>query len=156
MIDDGDAGFELRNSSGVCGYCLYWWYVTGVGTNGDMYYTYVNTVVDYEARWQPSFPFAGYYEVQVFIPANYATSWQANYWVWHKDGVRITIVDQLGTSNLWLSLGTYRFDAGSNLTLGRINVSDYTQDTDRASKVGVDAVRFIARSRVPLPLIEKP
>jgi len=151
MLDDSDSGFEKGCQSTPC---TYWHYVTGVGTNGGMWWTNINYEDDYWARWRPTLLLPGFYEVYVFIPNDNATSWQVNYMISHPNGTQSTVVDQQGTSDQWLCLGLYYFDAGSS-PFGAISVSDYTGETNLNLKLGIDAVQFRLRSPIFLPLILK-
>jgi hypothetical protein len=89
----------------------------------------------------------GWYEVQAYIPASNATTWQATYQVRHNGGQIPVTVDQAGLYNIWVSLGVYQ------LTLGNayVSVTDATGNEGSPNnhcgvggtcQVGVDAVRF--------------
>ena len=150
-LDDGDPGFS--KGCNAAGNCPYWHYVTGVGTNGDMWWTNISYEQDYWARWQPSLPLSAFYEVHVFVPNDNATTWQADFLISMPDGsTQQTVVDQLGTSDKWLSLGLYRFNGGSS-PFGAISVNSYTGELDSSRKLGVDAVRFVPRNLVFVPLV---
>lgn len=147
------------------GQCPYW-YLAFLGKDGDMLYTSVNgSVSDYWAWWKPPQP--GFYEVQVWIPPDHATSWAARYWwVSASNGMpgTYTVVDQWGVSNQWISLG-YRWftplwsvgtysvwisDAtteGANSHGAQANLCDDTVNGQYFCRIGVDAIRF----RVPWP-----
>jgi hypothetical protein len=155
IVDDGDTGFEKGNYSGPCppGYCPKWNYFTGAGINNDMWWVGINFDIDYYARWQPTLSLGGFYEVWVYIPSNNATSWQARYSIASLSGYNEAVVDQLGTSNRWLCLGLYRFNAGSNPS-GAVSVTDYTYEVDLTRHLGVDAVKFVARQPVYIPFIQ--
>jgi hypothetical protein len=92
-------------------------------------------------------------KVWVYIPSNNATSWQARYSIASLSGYNEAVVDQLGTSNRWLCLGLYRFNAGSNSS-GAVSVTDYTYEVDSTRRLGVDAVKFVARQPVYIPFIQ--
>ncbi len=141
---DNSGGFTKgKNSNVACPpeSCPYWWRETTLGYSGDMYWTYVNgSVVDYWAEWRPSIPSTTMYEVQAYIPCNYATTWRAPYQIVNAVATHNVIVDQLGLCNQWIGLGVYRF---SNGTAGYVRLTDATGESGSTSRrVGVDAVRF--------------
>ncbi len=147
------------------GQCDYWYRVL-IGNDGDMLYTNVNgSVTDYWAWWKP--PQAGFYEVQVWIPPDHATSWWARYWwVSASNGMpgTYTVIDQWGVSNQWISLGYRWFTPLWSAGTYSVWISDATNESGNAHgnqanlcddvvngqyycRIGVDAVRF----RVPWP-----
>jgi len=147
------------------GQCPFW-YRALIGNDGDMLYTSVNgTVTDYWAWWKPPQP--GLYEVQVWIPADNATSWGARYWwISAMNGLPAyyTVIDQWGVTNQWISLGIQQFsplwspgwyavwisDATGEAGNAHGNQASLCDDTIGAQyycRIGVDAVRF----RVPWP-----
>jgi hypothetical protein len=137
-IDNGDAGFS---SGCTAGSCPYWYAAGGYGVNGSMLWTYLSGSSDYWAQWRTDL--AGAFEVQVYIPANYATSWQADYAIRSAGGIQHAMVDQQGTSDRWLRLGTYCLGGGE---AGEVRLSDYTGESDYSRQLGVDAVRFVPLS----------
>lgn len=148
VVDNGDSGFGKG-----CSFGNYWVDVSGTGYFGDMAYTYVDSYGNCYAQWQRTILEPGIYDVDAYVPENHATTWQADFRaytdMWHH-----TKVDQLGTSNKWLSIGSYFFTAGSTQTIW---ISDYTGETVYTRKVAVDALRFKRRdmSFIYLPLIIK-
>ncbi len=85
---DNTGGFKKGRISGSSwmecppNSCPYWYRMTGIGIDSDMYYTYVNgTTVDYWADWWPNLSQERRYEVQAHIPCNHATSWYAPYYI---------------------------------------------------------------------------
>ncbi len=102
IIDNSSPGFVTGGTASS-------WRSSTVGYNSGMIWTYNN---DYArggynwARWYPSLA-AGRYEVFVFIPSQKATTTAARYWVSHRDGFTLKIVNQLAYSDQWVSLGTY-------------------------------------------------
>lgn len=123
--------------------CPAWNHSTTTGYNGDMYHTPTQlNDDDYWAKWQPShFPHGGgLYEIEVYVPANNATTWRARYTIIHTTGTSSTtqttaVVDQEGTDNRWVSLGIYTLKSG-----------DYVYTTSATNEnneqLAVDAVRF--------------
>lgn len=155
----------LDNSGGLdefvknCEYgSYYWWDVTGVGQLGNMAYTFVGNGECY-GGWRLDVPSSGFYDVDVFVPSEHSTSWQANFRVRETAEVVYvpTIVDQQGASNRWLSLGThYLADLNAPNPYIIVSIDSYTGESDYSRKIGVDAVRL--KRRVPpvyLPIIIK-
>jgi hypothetical protein len=156
IIDDSatnTASFKrwcAADANGSQSLCPYWNSSASAGYNsGHLFYTYANgTTVDYQAKWVPGTHIAttGNYEVQVYLPANYATSGAVRYTVYYNGGSRLIIVDQWYTSSKWVSLGTYPFAAGGS---GYVRIEDaayFAGFTDSMSNmIGVDAVKFIKR-----------
>jgi hypothetical protein len=101
--------------------------------------------------WQPNFAVPRFYEVEVFVPNNHATSWQAGFLVHSPADVQRTVVDQQGTSDYWLSLGHHFLREGDN-PWGAVKVHDDTGENDYTRKLGVDAVRFTPLRPVFQPL----
>lgn len=137
IIDNGDTGFVTGGTSSA-------WRSSMAGYNNDMLWTNNN---DYArsgynwARWYPSLT-AGRYEVFVFIPAKNATTTAARYWVSHRDGFTLKVVNQLGYSDQWLSLGTYWFRGSSS---DYVSLSDVTGEAYLSRIVGFDAAKWESR-----------
>jgi hypothetical protein len=93
------------------------------------------------ARWYPSLN-SGRYEVFVYIPARFATTTQARYWVSHRDGFTLKIVNQNAYSNQWVSLGTYTFQGTS---ADYVSLSDITYETYLSRQIGFDAMKWERR-----------
>jgi beta-galactosidase len=93
------------------------------------------------ARWYPNLG-AGRYEVFVYIPANYATTRSAHYWVSHRDGFTLRVVSQLTYSNEWVSLGTYWFQGNSS---DYVSLSDVTGESYLSRYIGFDAMKWEPR-----------
>ncbi len=137
VIDEPNAGFEKGCKAGTS--CPFWYASAGGSSGGSMLWTYVNGAeADYWARWR-STAAAGAYQVHVWVPADNTSSWQTNYAIAHSGGTQNTAVDQWGTSNLWLQLGTYCF-GGDRFS---VTVSDATGEGDLTRRIGVDALRFV-------------
>jgi hypothetical protein len=133
------------------GSCPYWWRVTGIGHDSDMYYTHVwGDTRDYWARWQPSLSRSGLYEVSVYIPCYGGRgdrTWYALYRI-HSNSypytfeVRVDQVDGCNTwVNNWISLGHHYFTNGGG---GRVYIWDNTGESHAITgrEVLVDAVKF--------------
>lgn len=134
--------------------CPYWYRATGSGLGAygdDMYWTYDNnSTPDYWAKWQPSLPHSGLYEVYVHVPTWNGTTWQAPYTIVHTFGQTQASVDQLGLENRWVSIGAYQFDPG----LGYIYLTDASREPNVIRQVGVDAVKFVRRGTTYQPDIK--
>lgn len=120
--------------------------------DNNMYYTFVNgTTPNSWARWLPTVLTSGaVYEIQVFIPnvpAN-TTTWQAPYTIVHSDGTTNAVIDQEGSRDKWISIGSYRMLPGSS---HGVYVTDASGETAGTRRVGADAVRFIRRGTTYAP-----
>ena len=137
IVDESDAGF-VRGGSATS------WHTAAVGYGNDMIWTKNNDRLrsNYNwARWYPTLA-ATQYEVFVFIPANNATTRQARYWVSHRDGYTLRIVNQVAYSNEWVSLGTYWFQGSNN---DYVSLADVTFESYLSRRVGFDAMKWEAR-----------
>ena len=92
------------------------------------------------ARWCPDLE-PGRYEVFVYIPERYTTSAQARYWVSHRDGHSIHLVDQSANGSQWVSLGTYWF-SGTHARDG-VSLSDVTYEPYVTRLIAFDAVKWV-------------
>lgn len=138
--------------------CDYWYRDTSTGWDGDMLYTYIlDTTPDYWVRWIP--PRSGLYDVQVWIPSNHATTWEARYWLvstYNYMPSTYMIVDQWGTSNRWISLGIHQFGNWPNAPWIGLWISDRkVHPSEHGRKLGVDAIRFRTPWPVYIPLVLK-
>jgi hypothetical protein len=113
-----------------------------------MVYTRVNPSPNYWAAWVPTLGF-GAYEVQVFVPGTHATSWQTDFAIHHSLGTQHTLVDEYGTYNQWVRLGTYCMMTGGS---GYVSVSDNTGESVLTRELGVYAVRFVPVPGAPCVL----
>ena len=122
-------------------------------THGDAYdnhYWWTPTNGDYWARWTPDLPVAGDWEVQVRWYGNNERSTgdkpeAVKYLITHAGGTTeyVPHPSQRKNSGVWVSLGTYTFNAGTggNVTLTHTR-------TGATDTICADAVRFIP----PIPL----
>jgi hypothetical protein len=137
IVDDGDAGFVKGGNASS-------WRRVTEGYNGDLLWTKNNDYVrpSYNwARWYPSLQ-AGRYEVYVYIPHRYSTTAKARYWVSHRDGLTLRVVNQSAYSNQWVSLGTYRFQGNSN---DYVSLADVTYEPYLSRLIAFDAVKWVSR-----------
>ncbi len=137
VIDNTSPGFVTGGAAAS-------WRTSTVGYNGGMIWTYNNDYArsNYNwGRWYPSLT-AGRYEVFVFIPSKNASTTAARYWVSHRDGFTLKVVNQLGYSDQWVSLGTYWFRGNSN---DYVSLSDVTGEKYLSRTIGFDAVKWESR-----------
>lgn len=140
--------------------CPHWYPETGIGWNSDMIWTYSNDQNrDYWALWEPSKH--GIYEIRVFIPRKYATTWWARYWLVTSSTYQPAIymvVDQYGVSDRWISLGIHRFGpypGWAALWIDDATLEQPTIDQHCGAgwcQIGVDAVKFVTAWPVYIPV----
>lgn len=137
VVDDKDPGFVVGGASGS-------WRVVSEGFSGRLRWTKNNQEVrpNYNwARWYPHLA-PGRYEVYVYIPYRYTTTAAARYWVAHRDGYTLRIVNQSAAGDQWVSLGTYQFQGTS---ADYVSLSDVTYEPYLSRLIGFDAVRWDPR-----------
>ena len=136
-IDELSPAFSKSNANWhvgpyQCGYDVHSWFTYSVTDPGQS----TNW-----GQWRPTIEAPGWYEVEVFAPycnTGEPDTTQANYQVHHANGVSTVVVNQRDNLGLWVSLGSFQFDAGTN---GYIHLSDLTQ-SDSGSGVWFDAIRL--------------
>lgn len=94
------------------------------------------------ARWYPRLPFAGWYEISVYIPGNLATTRNARYWIVHAGTYELQSLNQSLYANQWTSLGRFYFGATGD---EYISVADVTYEPSQSTVLVVDAIRFSPR-----------
>lgn len=120
-----------------------YWKRKSIGYGGSMLMTMTNGASrDNAAWWTPNLPVTGQYEVQAFVPANYADTHHAEYFVAHRNGLASVAINQSVYFNQWVSLGTYLFDAG---TVSEVMLNDVTGEPFNTRMIGFDAVRFVKK-----------
>jgi hypothetical protein len=135
---DGAAGFFRHGTPG------YWRDAWGVGDGGHMLWTWNNAgFIDNMGDWRPGLAAPGRYEVSVFIPRLHGTTTRAHYEVYHADGRTDVIVNQNNAYDAWVSLGTYRFVAG---TSGLLRLTDMTGERGVTTQIGFDSARWTPRN----------
>jgi hypothetical protein len=138
IVDDDDGGFVRSGSPSG-------WRTVDEGYDGSLTWTRNNNQerVGYNrARWYPGLT-EGRYEVLVYIPERYTTTASARYWVSHRDGYTLHIVDQSTHGNRWVSLGTYWFTG--TLPYDHVSLSDVTQEPYLSRLIAFDAVKWVPR-----------
>lgn len=155
LVDDLDPGFQMFEYDGTIDY----FYPIACGPAGCWanhgYYTYNRS--DYNpppppldepwnwATWTPRFRQAGYYYIEVFVPAASATTTGAVYEVHHNGQVDAITVSQLANAGVWVNLGQFYFTADGTEYVYLDDV--VTEQAQAGSKIGFDAVLF-----TPTPL----
>lgn len=120
------------------------WRVKANGYGGSLLWTYNNDYArtNYNwGHWQPPLS-AGRYEVYVYIPSTNASTHNARYWVSHRDGYTLSVVNQMNYSDQWVSIGTYYFRGSS---ADYVSLSDVTFETYLSHMVAWDAVMWTPR-----------
>jgi hypothetical protein len=137
VVDNGGQGFVKGGAPSA-------WHNESEGYDGDLLWTKNNDYVrpNYNwARWYPGLT-AGLYEVYVYIPHRFSTTAGARYWVSHRDGLTLRIVNQSAYSNQWVSLGTYRFRGNSE---DYVSLADVTYEGYLSRLIAFDAVKWVSR-----------
>jgi hypothetical protein len=127
------------------------WHSQSSGYGSDSYYTYVNfNTPNNWAKWQPTIPKPGTYEIWVYVPSVGATSYQAKYNILSDSGTHIAFgVDQSELYNQWVNIGAYHFQSSSSRYY--VYVTDATGEAISTNRmVGVDAVMFVQRPTYPV------
>jgi hypothetical protein len=137
IVDNGDKGFVKGGAASS-------WRSEPEGYAGDLLWTKNNDQVrpNYNwACWYPSLK-AGRYEVLVYIPHRFSTTAKARYWVSHRDGLTLRVVNQSTYSDQWVSLGTYRFRGNSD---DYVSLADVTFEPYLSRLIAFDAVKWVPR-----------
>ena len=93
------------------------------------------------ARWYPDLT-PGRYEVFVYIPERYTTTSNARYWVSHRDGYALRLVNQSTNGDRWVSLGTYWFRGTRD---DYASLADVTYEPYASRLLAFDAVKWEPR-----------
>lgn len=103
------------------------------------------------AEWRPKIPITGEYQVLAFIPDHPPIEWQcptqtiskdsgdAGYTIEHAKGTTRVSGNQAPLSNMWIDLGTYKFNQGS---AGAVKLTDVTDETSYSRTVAFSAMLF--------------
>jgi hypothetical protein len=137
IVDNGGKGFTKGGTRTA-------WRSEAEGYDGGLLWTKNNDRVrrNYNwARWYPGLK-PGRYQVFVYIPHRFSTTANARYWVSHRDGPTLRIVDQSAYSNQWVSLGTYHFRGN---TEEYVSLADVTYEPYLSRMVVFDAVKWVPR-----------
>lgn len=134
IVDETDSGFVRGGSASG-------WRVAQEGYAGQLLWTRNNDRVRSRynwARWYPDL-LPGRYEVLVYIPERYTTSAHARYWVAHRDGYTLRVVDQSTNGDRWVSLGTFHFNGDGD---EYVSLADVTYEPYLSRLIAFDAVRW--------------
>jgi hypothetical protein len=137
IVDDLDPGF-------VRGGSVHGWRTASEGYSGRILWTRNNDRVRSYYNWARWYPrlLPGRYEVFVYIPERYTTTSNARYWVSHRDGYTLRVVDQSNNGDRWVSLGTYRFGGSSQ---EYVSLADITYESYLTQLIAFDAVKWVSR-----------
>jgi hypothetical protein len=137
IVNETDAGFVKGGSASG-------WQTANVGYNNGMLWTKNNDIIRNNYNWGRWYPNLGAqrYEVFVYIPSNYASTTNARYWISHRDGFTLKVLNQMNYSNQWVSLGTYWFRGNNN---DYVSLSDVTFEPYLSRYVGFDAAKWEPR-----------
>lgn len=140
IVDDLSSGFHKGGPSES-------WYERSIGYDGHIYWTYCSTTQVYNyARWIPSLPHAGNYNVYAFIPRSRADTKSARYRIHHNGQDNVYVLDQSPYFDKWVSLGTYYFAANGD---EYVYLDDVTGEPFASLRIGFDAVKFVPTDGVP-------
>jgi len=137
IVDDRGPGWRAGG--------VYAWHDAPVGIGNHSFWTLNNTYssAGYNwARWYPTLPAPGYYEVFAFLPDRIATTLNARYWIYHHSRYDLAPRAQGFYENQWISLGTYYFNA---LGGEYVSLADVTYECYFCRVVAFDAVKFVPR-----------
>lgn len=138
-VGEGQVGFHRYGPSN-------WWSrSTAYGEGGHMFYTKNNDVahgISNMADWKPLIGESRNYEVFVYIPRQYGTTTCARYEIYHANGRTDVQLNQLNYSDVWVSLGTYRFNQGSS---GTLRLIDVTSEGHLRKFIAFDAAKWEPR-----------
>jgi hypothetical protein len=119
------------------GPAAYWFAGAPYGLSGCMRWTWSNGGSESNgADWAPSLS-PGVYEVDSFIPRNYATA-NAHYVVTDAAGSSEHVIAQMNYNDAWVPLGQFSTGAAGNIT---VHLTD-RGDAAGSTRVGADAMRF--------------
>lgn len=90
--------------------------------------------------YTPEIPETGEYAVYVSYIRDEQNVTDAHYSVYHSGGKTDFLVNQTIGGGTWIYLGTFRFDKGLNNEMGRVELSNLSNETGK--QISVDAVRF--------------
>lgn len=117
-----------------------YWHEAITGYEDHSWWTQNNdTGVENKARWALDVEQPGEYQVVVYIPAQHATTRQAQYTLYHVGKASIIVIDQESNRNAWVVLGDFDFDGMGDEYL---ELTDETGEADSAFEIAVDAVGY--------------
>lgn len=141
VVDDEGTGAERQGTPK-------YWYEVGVGYGRHSYWTNADRKEDNSMRWAPALPFAGRYEVSVYVPPLNSTTEHARYRIVHAGREDEVEVSQRASPKRWVTLGEYDFAATGN---EYIRLSDNTGEKFGTCRIAFDAIRFVQTGEAPPP-----
>jgi hypothetical protein len=141
-VDAGGAGYAAHDAV---------WYTADCGLNGSYAWTYSTTdatLSENWAKWTPSLPAAGFYEVKAYIPAcgDVPATTAARYRIVHDGSMHDVTIDQAAAAGTWVSLGIYPFGTER---APEVFLNDVAGDSQRA--VRFDALTWTPRTDITSP-----
>ena len=126
-----------------------WWYEDStVGHGGRMLWTRnAKDRISNMGDWRPNLPESRWYEIYVHIPRKHANTSKATYEIYHADGRTDVRIRQDIYFDVWVSLGSYRFNSG---TSGFLRLIDMTTETSETKEIGFDTAKWEPRA-TPAP-----
>ncbi len=137
IVDDGSPGWQAGGTQP--------WYRAPVGVGNHSYWahTVAFSAGGYNwARWRPTLPAPGNYEVSAYIPAGVASTLNARYWIYHNGRYTLATRAQGLLGNQWVSLGTYYFSARADEF---VSLATVTHECYLCRTIVFDAVKFTRR-----------
>jgi hypothetical protein len=137
LVDDGGPGFVKGGAASA-------WHTAAEGHGKHLFWTWNNDRVRPRynwARWYPDLAL-GRYEVLVHVPERFSTTVRARYWISHRDGYTLRVVDQSRSGGRWVSLGTYRFRGNRK---DYVSLADVTYEPYLSRLIAFDAVKWVPR-----------
>lgn len=117
-----------------------YWHEALTGYKDHSWWTQNNkSGVENIARWSLDVEQPGAYQIAVYIPAQHATTRQAQYTLYHVGKTSLIVVDQESNRNSWVVLGEFDFDATGDEFL---ELTDETGEADSEFEIAVDAVGY--------------
>ena len=146
VVDNLSAGFK---KGGVAAN----WHAANLGYGGHTFWTYnsVYQVFNY-ATWTPNLPGAGYYDVSIYVPRNYADTRSARYRVFHNGQRHDVWIAQSLYFDKWVKLGQFYFSGQGG---EYVYLSDNTHETYASRRLAFDAIKFV-RAGAPSPAAPTP
>jgi hypothetical protein len=138
IVDDGDPGFFQGGSRTA-------WRTVAAGHGGRLMWTKNNDRIRPRynwARWQAKLT-PGHYEVYVYIPARFATTTNAVYWISHQGGYATRQINQAASNGSWVSLGTYAF---RGTKADHVSLSDVTYEPYLSRQIAFDAIKWVPQT----------
>ena len=133
VIDNTDKAFKTEGSWDSA------W--TGKDFKDESVWAYADTNPTAKAVWTPDIKVAGNYEVLVWYgdDPNYDHATNAPFTINYSGGSKTVVVNQQENIGKWYSLGTYKFDIGTQGTIVLTNKAN--------GNIVADAIKIICKDR---------